>query len=105
MQSGIISCDCVAQISIRFLINGGMNKGMLKRSVLCGCCCRFCDLVFQGPLSVQEDWIKHLQRHIMNTGVPNTGLSMVEVSMQPRDPSNPRPDQDGPSTGPHHAAS
>ncbi|XP_035761956.1 zinc finger protein 644a, partial [Neolamprologus brichardi] len=25
--------------------------------------CRFCDLVFQGPLSVQEDWIKHLQRH------------------------------------------
>uniref|UniRef100_A0A8C5AWF8 Wiz C-terminal zinc finger domain-containing protein n=1 Tax=Gadus morhua TaxID=8049 RepID=A0A8C5AWF8_GADMO len=49
--------------------------------------CRFCDLVFQGPLSVQEDWIKHLQRHIMNTGVPNTGLGMVEVSMQPRDPS------------------
>ncbi|CAL8324900.1 unnamed protein product [Arctogadus glacialis] len=67
--------------------------------------CRFCDLVFQGPLSVQEDWIKHLQRHIMNTGVPNTGLGMVEVSMQPRDPSSPRPDQDGPSTGPHHAAS
>ncbi|KAJ3595530.1 hypothetical protein NHX12_004833 [Muraenolepis orangiensis] len=69
--------------------------------------CRFCDLVFQGPLSVQEDWIKHLQRHIMNTGVPHTGLSMVEVSMQPQEPS--RPDQDGPFTGPftgpHHAAS
>ncbi|XP_061654390.1 zinc finger protein 644a isoform X2 [Phyllopteryx taeniolatus] len=42
--------------------------------------CRFCDLVFQGPLSVQEDWIKHLQRHIMNTGVPHTGLGMVEVT-------------------------
>ncbi|XP_077579849.1 zinc finger protein 644a [Stigmatopora nigra] len=42
--------------------------------------CRFCDLVFQGPLSVQEDWIKHLQRHIMNTGVPRTGLGMVEVT-------------------------
>uniref|UniRef100_A0A3P9HCF4 Zinc finger protein 644a n=1 Tax=Oryzias latipes TaxID=8090 RepID=A0A3P9HCF4_ORYLA len=41
--------------------------------------CRFCDLVFQGPLSVQEDWIKHLQRHIMNTGVPHTGLGMVDV--------------------------
>lgn len=40
---------------------------------------RFCDLVFQGPLSVQEDWIKHLQRHIMNTGVPHTGLGMVDV--------------------------
>ncbi|XP_054622743.1 zinc finger protein 644a [Dunckerocampus dactyliophorus] len=42
--------------------------------------CRFCDLVFQGPLSVQEDWVKHLQRHIMNTGVPHTGLGMVEVT-------------------------
>uniref|UniRef100_UPI0037E94F85 zinc finger protein 644a n=1 Tax=Semicossyphus pulcher TaxID=241346 RepID=UPI0037E94F85 len=46
--------------------------------------CRFCDLVFQGPLSVQEDWIKHLQRHIMNTSVPHTGLSMVEVTPLPR---------------------
>ncbi|XP_071202085.1 zinc finger protein 644-like [Salvelinus alpinus] len=41
--------------------------------------CRFCDLVFQGPLSVQEDWIKHLQRHIMHTSVPHTGAGMVEV--------------------------
>ncbi|XP_051944111.1 zinc finger protein 644a [Hippocampus zosterae] len=45
--------------------------------------CRFCDLVFQGPLSVQEDWVKHLQRHIMNTGVPHTGLAMVEVTSLP----------------------
>ncbi|XP_038574295.1 zinc finger protein 644a [Micropterus salmoides] len=45
--------------------------------------CRFCDLVFQGPLSVQEDWIKHLQRHIMNTSVPHTGLGMVEVTAPP----------------------
>ncbi|XP_035025083.1 zinc finger protein 644a isoform X1 [Hippoglossus stenolepis] len=48
--------------------------------------CRFCDLVFQGPLSVQEDWIKHLQRHIMNTSVPHTGLSMVEITSLPKDP-------------------
>uniref|UniRef100_A0A8K9V2F1 Zinc finger protein 644 n=1 Tax=Oncorhynchus mykiss TaxID=8022 RepID=A0A8K9V2F1_ONCMY len=41
--------------------------------------CRFCDLVFQGPLSVQEDWIKHLQRHLMHTSVPHTGAGMVEV--------------------------
>ncbi|XP_026141054.1 zinc finger protein 644-like [Carassius auratus] len=46
--------------------------------------CRFCDLVFQGPLSVQEDWIKHLQRHIMNTAVPHTGAGMVEVIL-PKD--------------------
>ncbi|KAJ8357391.1 hypothetical protein SKAU_G00201850 [Synaphobranchus kaupii] len=51
--------------------------------------CRFCDLVFQGPLSVQEDWIKHLQRHIMNTSVPHTGAGMVEVTSLPKDPSSP----------------
>lgn len=47
--------------------------------------CRFCDLVFQGPLSVQEDWIKHLQRHIMHNSVPATGTGMVEVleALQP----------------------
>lgn len=50
--------------------------------------CRFCDLVFQGPLSVQEDWIKHLQRHIMNTSVPHTGAGMVEVTSFPKDSSS-----------------
>ncbi|KAI1883291.1 hypothetical protein AGOR_G00243690 [Albula goreensis] len=52
--------------------------------------CRFCDLVFQGPLSVQEDWIKHLQRHIMNASVPHTGAGMVEVTCLPKDPLLPR---------------
>ncbi|XP_028829438.1 protein Wiz [Denticeps clupeoides] len=28
--------------------------------------CRFCDLEFRGPLSVQEDWVRHLQQHILN---------------------------------------
>ncbi|XP_035502739.1 zinc finger protein 644 isoform X2 [Scophthalmus maximus] len=41
--------------------------------------CRFCDLVFQGPLSIQEDWIKHLQRHLVHTSVPCSGMGMVEV--------------------------
>ncbi|TNN72839.1 Zinc finger protein 644 [Liparis tanakae] len=41
--------------------------------------CRFCDLVFQGPLSIQEDWIKHLQRHLLHTGVPHSGTGMLEV--------------------------
>ncbi|MBN3313269.1 ZN644 protein, partial [Atractosteus spatula] len=54
--------------------------------------CRFCDLVFQGPLSVQEDWIKHLQRHLMNTSVPRTGAGMVEVTSLPKDaPALPEP--------------
>ncbi|XP_010891809.2 zinc finger protein 644a [Esox lucius] len=51
--------------------------------------CRFCDLVFQGPLSVQEDWIKHLQRHIMNTSVPHTGAGMREITSMPKNPSSP----------------
>ncbi|KAI1889364.1 hypothetical protein AGOR_G00178490 [Albula goreensis] len=51
--------------------------------------CRFCDLVFQGPLSVQEDWIKHLQRHIMHTSVPHTGAGMVEVTCLPIEPLTP----------------
>ncbi|XP_036751471.2 protein Wiz isoform X9 [Manis pentadactyla] len=27
--------------------------------------CRFCDVEFQGPLSIQEEWVRHLQRHIL----------------------------------------
>ncbi|XP_073708070.1 uncharacterized protein wiza [Garra rufa] len=27
--------------------------------------CRFCEEVFQGPLSIQEDWVIHLQQHIL----------------------------------------
>nr|XP_019936116.1 PREDICTED: zinc finger protein 644-like isoform X1 [Paralichthys olivaceus] len=41
--------------------------------------CRFCDLIFQGPLSIQEDWIKHLQRHLLQNSVPRSGMGMVEV--------------------------
>lgn len=63
--------------------------------------CRFCDLVFQGPLSVQEDWIKHLQRHIMNTSVPHTGLGMVEVTSLP---TTLKTDQDSSLTATHAAS-
>ncbi|XP_056149003.1 zinc finger protein 644a [Lampris incognitus] len=66
--------------------------------------CRFCDLVFQGPLSVQEDWIKHLQRHIMNTGVPHTGLGMVDVTLLPKDAPTPKTDQDSSLTATHAAS-
>ncbi|XP_048869174.1 protein Wiz-like isoform X1 [Brienomyrus brachyistius] len=27
--------------------------------------CRFCEVEFHGPLSVQEDWVRHLQQHIL----------------------------------------
>ncbi|XP_028817913.1 zinc finger protein 644 isoform X2 [Denticeps clupeoides] len=53
--------------------------------------CRFCDLVFQGPLSVQEDWIKHLQRHLMHTSVPRMGAGMVEVTAVCRECPAPPP--------------
>ncbi|XP_064416137.1 zinc finger protein 644 isoform X2 [Latimeria chalumnae] len=49
--------------------------------------CRFCDLVFRGPLSVQEDWIKHLQRHVINANLPRTGAGMVEVKSLPKETS------------------
>lgn len=29
---------------------------------------RFCEEVFHGPLSVQEQWITHLQKHILSLG-------------------------------------
>ncbi|KAG9277783.1 zinc finger protein 644 [Astyanax mexicanus] len=51
--------------------------------------CRFCDLVFQGPQSVQEDWVKHLQRHLMHTSVPGTGAGMAEVTAECEEPCDP----------------
>lgn len=29
---------------------------------------RFCEEVFHGPLSIQEQWITHLQKHILSLG-------------------------------------
>uniref|UniRef100_A0A8C7YU29 C2H2-type domain-containing protein n=1 Tax=Oryzias sinensis TaxID=183150 RepID=A0A8C7YU29_9TELE len=34
--------------------------------------CRFCEVEFHGPLSVQEDWIRHLQQHIIKMNYNNT---------------------------------
>ncbi|KAM7317641.1 hypothetical protein ACRRTK_023943 [Alexandromys fortis] len=31
--------------------------------------CRFCEVEFQGPLSIQEEWVRHLQRHILEMNV------------------------------------
>lgn len=69
--------------------------------LICSSRLRFCDLVFQGPLSVQEDWIKHLQRHIMNTSVPHTGLGMIEVASPP---TTIKTEQDSSPTATHAAS-
>ncbi|XP_026069634.1 zinc finger protein 644-like [Carassius auratus] len=53
--------------------------------------CRFCDLIFQGPQSIQEDWIKHLQRHLMHTSIPGVGAGMVEVSALCKERCSPSP--------------
>lgn len=29
---------------------------------------RFCEEVFHGPVSIQEQWITHLQKHILSLG-------------------------------------
>lgn len=34
----------------------------------CASVLRFCEEVFQGPVSVQEQWIAHLQKHILSLG-------------------------------------
>ncbi|XP_054458834.1 zinc finger protein 644 [Anoplopoma fimbria] len=59
----------------------GLKKKMLPsmNAKIYTLTCRFCNLVFQGPLSIQEDWIKHLQRHLLHTSVPHSGTGMVEV--------------------------
>lgn len=41
--------------------------------------CRFCDLVFEGPQCVQEDWVKHLQRHLLHTTVSGCSVPMAEM--------------------------
>ncbi|XP_051569106.1 zinc finger protein 644-like isoform X1 [Myxocyprinus asiaticus] len=51
--------------------------------------CRFCGLTFQGPQSIQEDWIKHLQRHLMHTSISGMGAGMVEVSALCKELSSP----------------
>ncbi|NXW81902.1 WIZ protein, partial [Alopecoenas beccarii] len=34
--------------------------------------CRFCEMEFQGPLSIQEQWVRHLQHHILEMNFSKT---------------------------------
>uniref|UniRef100_UPI003AADBFCA protein Wiz n=1 Tax=Centroberyx gerrardi TaxID=166262 RepID=UPI003AADBFCA len=47
--------------------------------------CRFCEVEFHGPLSVQEDWIRHLQQHIlkMNYNKPAAPRAAAAASSEP----------------------
>ncbi|XP_048198438.1 protein Wiz isoform X10 [Perognathus longimembris pacificus] len=41
--------------------------------------CRFCEVEFQGPLSIQEEWVRHLQRHILE-------MNFSKADPQPEEP-------------------
>ncbi|XP_042834368.1 protein Wiz isoform X3 [Panthera tigris] len=45
--------------------------------------CRFCDVEFQGPLSIQEEWVRHLQRHILE-------MNFSKADPQPEEPRAPQ---------------
>ncbi|XP_018422451.1 PREDICTED: protein Wiz-like [Nanorana parkeri] len=44
--------------------------------------CRFCDIQFQGPLSIQEQWVRHLQHHIMEMNFSKDLSPPDDVSSQ-----------------------
>ncbi|XP_054614835.1 protein Wiz isoform X2 [Dunckerocampus dactyliophorus] len=54
--------------------------------------CRFCEVEFHGPLSVQEDWIRHLQQHIrkMNYNNPAEPKAASDESDEVHHASAPR---------------
>ncbi|XP_067829231.1 protein Wiz-like isoform X2 [Heptranchias perlo] len=43
--------------------------------------CRFCDVEFHGPLSIQEEWVRHLQRHILDMNFPKAETAREEISV------------------------
>ncbi|KAM9243849.1 protein Wiz isoform 3-T3 [Dugong dugon] len=45
--------------------------------------CRFCEVEFQGPLSIQEEWVRHLQRHILE-------MNFSKADPQPEEPQAPQ---------------
>ncbi|XP_063058244.1 protein Wiz isoform X2 [Engraulis encrasicolus] len=45
--------------------------------------CRFCEREFRGPLSVQEDWVRHLQEHILNLKKEQRQAAAAQSSSPP----------------------
>ncbi|XP_072255849.1 protein Wiz isoform X2 [Pyxicephalus adspersus] len=48
--------------------------------------CRFCDIQFQGPLSIQEQWVRHLQHHILEMNFSKPPSPPHAVSPQEQQP-------------------
>lgn len=42
-------------------------------------CISFCEVEFHGPLSVQEDWIRHLQQHILKMNYDKPADSKLKL--------------------------
>uniref|UniRef100_A0A8V5GW66 Uncharacterized protein n=1 Tax=Melopsittacus undulatus TaxID=13146 RepID=A0A8V5GW66_MELUD len=49
--------------------------------------CRFCEVEFQGPLSIQEEWVRHLQRHILEMNFSKVDPIRGEAPPQPEPPA------------------
>ncbi|XP_071275813.1 LOW QUALITY PROTEIN: protein Wiz [Agelaius tricolor] len=45
--------------------------------------CRFCEVQFQGPLSIQEEWVRHLQRHILDMNFSKADPLRSEAPPEP----------------------
>ncbi|XP_044135008.1 protein Wiz isoform X5 [Bufo gargarizans] len=48
--------------------------------------CRFCDVQFQGPLSIQEQWVRHLQHHILEMNFSKSSSPPHTLSSQDQQP-------------------
>lgn len=47
---------------------------------------RFCEVEFQGPLSIQEQWLRHLQRHILDMNFSKADPLRGEAPPAPEPP-------------------
>ncbi|KAI4798247.1 hypothetical protein KUCAC02_022172 [Chaenocephalus aceratus] len=52
--------------------------------------CRFCEVEFHGPLSVQEDWIRHLQQHILKMNYTKPAVPKTPSSEPPTPVNDPQ---------------
>uniref|UniRef100_A0A3B4XUM9 Si:ch211-194b1.1 n=1 Tax=Seriola lalandi dorsalis TaxID=1841481 RepID=A0A3B4XUM9_SERLL len=55
--------------------------------------CRFCEVEFHGPLSVQEDWIRHLQQHILKMNYNKPAAPKAASTEPPAPADDPAPVQ------------
>ncbi|XP_069737652.1 protein Wiz isoform X2 [Phaenicophaeus curvirostris] len=49
--------------------------------------CRFCEVEFQGPLSIQEEWVWHLQRHILEMNFSKADPLRSDAAPAPEPPA------------------